>query len=338
MSATLSIGLVGAGRIASTWVAAVEALAAREQDDSARPKLIGIADPRAEAAQSLAEAANCPAFSDLDALLDGARPEILIVSAPPAAHPSLAVRALEAGVPTLIEKPLAIDRAGALAIREAARRQGTPFSMASKFRFVDGLVRARGLVGTGALGRVAMQHIVFSGRVDMRDRWNSHAEISGGGVLSDNGTHAADIFRFLHGPIVEVMAAEGPRLQGLAVEDSVRVQVRNAEGTLGLFDLSWSLPGGRDNYVEIQGDAGCAEIGWRRSRWRRRADEEWTELGSGYDKIAAFSAQLADFRDALATPRAPLVGEADALASVFVIEAAYRSLASKNWESVEDEA
>ncbi|MEZ6195421.1 MAG: Gfo/Idh/MocA family oxidoreductase [Planctomycetota bacterium] len=330
MTRPFRIGLVGAGRIASTWVDAVARL------DGA--SLVGIADPRREAAASLAEAAGCPGFANDAELVAAVAPDALVVCTPPATHPEIAIRALRAGVPTIVEKPLAITREAAAAIAAASRECGTPFTMASKFRFVDDLVRARSLVATGALGRVATHHTVFTGRVEMRDRWNSDAAISGGGVLSDNGTHAFDVFRFLHGPIVAVHATAAPRLQEIPVEDTVRLLVRNAEGVLGLFDLSWSLPGGRENFVDVQGDDGCVEIGWRRSRWRRRGDQDWMELGPGYDKTAAFAAQLADFRDALREGRAPLVGPAAALASVAAVEAAYRSLDSGAWTAVEEPA
>jgi predicted dehydrogenase len=125
----------------------------------------------------------------------------------------------------------------------------------------------------------------------MSNRWNSDPAVSGGGVLIDNGTHSVDIIRYFLGPIAEVLAVEGRRVQTLAVEDTVQMFVRATSGARGTIDLSWSLDKERDSYIEIYGSNGTVRVGWKESKFRQATSHDWVVFGSGYDKIGAMRAQ-----------------------------------------------
>ena len=92
---------------------------------------------------------------------------------------------------------------------------------------------ARDSHGSGEIGELVFAENAFTSLVDMRNRWNSDAAVSGGGVLIDNGTHAVDILRYLLGNFATFRSVEGRRMQGLAVEDTVRLFVHNDDGVHG---------------------------------------------------------------------------------------------------------
>ena len=123
--------------------------------------------------------------------------------------------------------------------------------------------------------------------------------ISGGGVLIDNGTHSVDIMRYFLGPLAEIQVIEGKRVQGIAVEDTVRLYVRSSAGVMGNIDLSWSINKELPHYISIYGSEGTIIVGWKESRYKRAADKDWIVFGKGYDKVQAFASQLRNFNAAV---------------------------------------
>lgn len=324
----MRFGLVGAGAIAQTWCQALE--------QSPAATLVGIVDVRAEVAAAAAERMKCQAFTSPGALVSGATPEAVLLCTPPSTHPELCAWFLERGIHVLCEKPLAVGLAEARAMCDAAERSEALLTMASKFRYVSDVVEAKAIVSSGLIGDVVLFENAFTSRVDMTRRWNADPEISGGGVLIDNGTHSVDILRYFLGPLVELQVIEGKRVQDIPVEDTVRMFVRSAAGVMGSIDLSWSLNKDLPNYLSIYGSQGTVHVGWKESKYRRASDEKWTVFGNGYDKFQAFGSQLGNFVRAARGEEAPLISLADALASVEVIEAGYDAMWRASWVPVEN--
>jgi predicted dehydrogenase len=313
------LALIGAGGIAQTYLRVLATL----RPDEAR--LVAVADAVPELATRAASPFGVPAFSDHLELLDRVDVDAVIVCTPPNTHFDIATDFLAAGISTLCEKPLTIDLASAQSLVRTARESAALLSMAAKFRFVTDVSEARRRLLAGEIGDVVLVENTFAAVVPMDGRWNADRDVSGGGVIIDNGTHSVDLVRWFAGPITEVMAVEGPRVQDLAVEDNAQLLTRSAQGATGRIDLSWSLAIDEPWFFRVHGTAGAIDIGWMESRIRVD-DGEWRRFGQGYDKLAAMGDQLRNFV-AAADGREPLaVGVDDAIASVEVIEAAYRSL------------
>lgn len=320
----LRLLLVGAGAIAGSYLQAcrqVPGLAVQ-----------AIVDPSPAARRAMADVA--PTFPDLPALFLSRLPiDAALVLAPPAHHEALSVALLARGLHVLCEKPLAPSVDAARRMLAAARATRSVLMMGSKFRYTPDVGAAKSLLQAGHCGDVVMYENVFCSHVDMTGRWNADPAQSGGGVLIDNGCHSVDLARFLLGPIARVQAQFGRRAQPIAVEDTARILFTSESGALGSIDLSWSVHKETDAYVRIHGTAGTLEIGWRLSRWKL-VGSEWRPFGRGYDKIAAFENQLRNFAGTVRGQEAPVIDDADAMASVVVVDTAYRSAAEERWIAV----
>ncbi len=324
--APLRFGLVGAGRIGETYAAALAGLPTA--------RLVAVADRDPERAAIVAGPARATTHPSGESMLAAGGLDAVIVCTPPDSHARFSIAAAEAGYHVLCEKPVARGVPEARAVIDAAARAGVRFTMGAKYRFVPEVSEAARILASGHLGRLVMVENTFAAPTDMRGRWNADPGVSGGGVLIDNGTHSVDLLRALAGDVTEVLAVPAPRVQDLPVEDTVRVLARCADGALGVLFLSWSLDARDRAYLVLHAEAGQVQVGWRGGRYRCGANGDWVHFGGGYDKVAAIRAQVANLVDAVRDPNRLLVGPEDALASVAVIEAAYRAMRTDAWTPV----
>lgn len=326
MSAPLRFGLVGAGGIAQSYVQVFEPY------ESAG--IVGVADTRVEAARSTAEELGCPAYGSHEEMLGAASLDAALVCTPPATHHDICLHFLEREVPVLCEKPLTLDAGSARHLLEVADRKSTTLTMAAKFRYVEDVIHAKAVVTSGILGELILFENAFASRVNMAGRWNSDPAVSGGGVIIDNGTHSVDVARYLLGPIAELMAVEGKRVQGLPVEDTAQLFIRSVDGVMGTIDLSWSIDKELDNLIKVYGTHGMIEVGWRESRYRQTSSPDWVVFGEGYDKLSAMRRNVDNFCRSLRREEPLLITAKDAMASVEVVETAYASLRENHWVPV----
>jgi predicted dehydrogenase len=319
----LRIGLIGAGAIAQTYAQAAAVCPAVQ--------FVGVADVRETNAQEMAEKLGCAAFPNHEAMFSQTQCDAVVICAPPITHADLCEWFLQRNVHVLCEKPLAPNVTDCQRIVDAAHASSALLTMASKFRYVEDVACAKKLLNDGLIGEVVLFENAFTSRVDMVNRWNSNPAISGGGVLIDNGTHSVDIMRFLLGPLAELQVIEGLRVQPISVEDTVKIYLKSEAGVMGSVDLSWSINKELSDYIRIYGSEGTISIGWKESKYRRATDKEWTVFGRGYDKVQAFSSQLTNFARAARGLEPLEITLDDAIASVEVVDAAYRALLSAKW-------
>lgn len=289
---------------------------------------MGVVDPDGCTAEPFADAAGVPWLASFEDLMSAVALDAVVVCTPPEGHADAAITAARAGVHALCERPLAVDRAGAWAMCQAARASGTVLAMSTKFRYAADVERACNLLRLGVLGDIIVVATEFSMVVDQSRRAGT------GGVLLDYGADALDIVRYLLGPLDSLSAAEGSRPQALGVEETVQLFVRSADGSYATIGLSWSAPPTSPYYVQIAGTRGRISLGWQESLYRGEGDESWKAFGNGYDAVSALAGQVDDF---VGTVRTGVPGRAaldDGLASVAAIEAAYASLARERWVTI----
>ena len=325
----LRFGLVGAGGIAQAYAQAF--------NESKCCELVAIADVRPEAAAALAEIVGGKVYADYKQLAD-VELDAVIVSTPPSTHPEIACFFMERGTPVLCEKPLCVSVADAEKMIAAAENSGVQFTMASKFRYCDDVIKAKGILASGVLGEVLQFENAFTAKVDMSKRWNSDAAMSGGGVLIDNGTHSVDIIRYFMGGIESVLVVDAGGTQGLSVDENVKMFAKTKGNVTASVDLTWGINKELPYFISIYGSNGTLHIGWRESKYKLNSSPDWTVFGPGYDKVASFKGKIENFANALRGKEELYIKPADALASVQVIDAAYKSMRQNLWQPVVEKA
>ncbi len=311
------IGIIGCGGIAAAHINAY-----RENDSA---NLVSFCDADMEKAKECADKFEGRFYSDYREMIEKERLDGVSICTPPSSHKDIAVTLLSRGINVLCEKPLAISAFQARQMADTATKNNVLLLTAFKFRFFDKVLKARELISQGVIGRVIMFRNMFGGAIDMSKRWFSKREISGGGVLIDNGVHAIDLVRFLFGEVKSVSARIATFAQDIEVEDTARLLLEMENGSLGTVDLSWSIPYPQPFYLEIYGSKGSIMVGGDILRYRSREMKDWIEEKEKLDGEGAFVRQIGHFLNCIKRKETPIVNGIDGLRALEVIEAAYKS-------------
>lgn len=154
-SAPFRIVVAGCGGIAQAWLAPLA-----QRADAAIVGLVDL-DPRRAAERAAAFAPQAATGADLAAMIDRARPDIVVDLTVPDAHAEVACLALGRGCHVLAEKPLAASMDGARRILAAARAAGRIHAVMQNRRYLPGIRRLRRALADPALGGLAELHADF---------------------------------------------------------------------------------------------------------------------------------------------------------------------------------
>jgi predicted dehydrogenase len=327
MDERVRIGIIGLGRAGAIHLDAIRLLSGAH--------VAAICDASDQVRQN-ASNDGYAVYADLDEMLANADLEAAIICTPPSDHAATAVRCLQRGLHVLCEKPLALSTGDVLTMLQTANQHRRKLLVASKFRHVPEITRARAIIDSGEIGDPVTFEISFCSSVDMTGRWNSQRNKAGGGVIIDNGCHGFDIISFLFGSIRRVHATRLRSLQSIGVEDSATILVWAGDDVIGKVDLSWSIATPRDSYLVVHGSRGSVQVGWKTSGVQL-ASQPWQAMGAPYDKIAAHRAMLERFALAVRNGHESWISTAECLQTVAAVDAAYRSLesGSTEWVSIQ---
>lgn len=159
---------------------------------------------------------------------------------------------------------------------------------------------ARSLIGPGGLGDVLYLKGTYgkSGGKHFRQNWRNDREISGGGILLDQGIHLLDVFHLFLGPLAVVDAVLADSFWQCGVEDNAFVLLRSEQGVPAFLHSSSTLwkhtfqleVGCRDGYMIAHGL--LSQTGsYGRERLiigRRQFEDEASALGNPREEIIHF--------------------------------------------------
>ncbi len=233
-SQVLRIAVVGAGLIGVRHMALVRA--------NADTTLAALIDPSPHAA-ALAQAEEVPYFRTLADYLAAARgtarPDGVILATPNALHVADALACLQAGIATLIEKPLADTLVDARRLLQAAASSPVALLVGHHRRHSHTLQQVRQTLESGALGKiVSLSGSALFFKPDSYFNAAPWRRQAGGGPVLINLIHEIDSLRFLLGDIVQVQALTSNAVRQFEVEDSAVINLRFASGALASFSLS----------------------------------------------------------------------------------------------------
>lgn len=226
--------------------------------------------------------------TDVDALLSDARIDVVHVCTPNNTHVPLGRAVLEAGKHLVLEKPIALDSAGANQLVEVAAGAGRHAMVALTYRGYPMVRRARTAVEDGELGKIRLVHggYLQDWLADAGDyNWRIDPEVGGQSrAVADIGTHWFDTAEFVTGLRVEAVLAdfatfmptrmraagasaafstpEGP-MESVRVEseDAATILLRFAGGVRGSCVVS-QVSTGRKNALSLHVDGASRSLTW----------------------------------------------------------------------------
>ncbi|ACI56735.1 oxidoreductase domain protein [Rhizobium leguminosarum bv. trifolii WSM2304] len=305
--------------------------------------LVAVVDPTS-VGQKIAEEAGVrwfPSFADMIAVQ---RPDGVIIATPNQVHVSNGMEAIEAGIPALIEKPVADDIADGEKLIETAKAKGVPLLTGHHRRHNPMMQKAKQIIESGRLGRILVVNAMFwlfkpDDYFDMP--WRRER---GAGPVFLNLIHDIDNLRYLFGDIAAVEARESNVMRGNAVEETAVILIEFKNGILGTASVSdsvvapwsWEMTTG-ENAAYPKTEEACYMIGGTHGSlavpsldiWCNPAERSWLEPFDrkriSVETEDPLVLQIRQFCKVIRGHEEPLVSGREGLETLKVIEAVKRS-------------
>ena len=336
-----TFGIIGGGMIAQFHAQAIEAMEGG--------KLGAIYARNSAQATKLASQFNCKAYSDLSEFLADKSIDIVTIATPSGAHLEPVVAAAKAGKHILCEKPLEVTPSRIAEMISVCEQEGVVLAGIFNRRFNPAVTALKEAVDQGRFGRLTLcdaqikwyrtQAYYDSGK------WRGTWALDGGGALMNQSIHTIDLLLYLVGKVKRVSASVACLThENIEVEDTAVAILEFENGALGTIQGATSCWSATGHPAEIQlcgneGSVFMADEHFRTWDFKKVLPEDALikvnllqatakGLGANDPKAINFLGHQRNFEDmvqALETGRAPLITGAEAMKSVALIDAIYRS-------------
>lgn len=318
-----------------------------------RDQIVSIYSRREESAKKFAQDYKVPHWTtNMEEAI--ARPEVTVVcvSLPNNLHEEAVMLCCKHKKAVMVTKPLGRNAAEAKRMLEAVEKAGIFNGYLEDLVYTPKFLKAHESVSKGALGRIlwAKSRETHPGP---HSEWFWDLEQAGGGCILDLGCHCVEIARSYIGKDilpVEVMCWADTQVKPIEAEDHAIGLVKYENGAIGQFEVSWTFRGGLDLRDEVMGTEGTiwingflrtgiemfttgkgadyvAEKAESNSGWLFPVGDELNELG--------YNHMFMDMFNALEQGKAPKETFYDGYVVNAILDAAYRSAKSKQWEPVQ---
>lgn len=297
---------------------------------NSRVRVSGVADSALAAKRRVSEY-GVPCYDTLDELLTTGL-DALVIATPTQSHAAIALQAVSAEIPLLIEKPLAATREESVRMLAAFSAVKVPVLVGHHRRYYPVIETARQMIADGLIGQL----IAVNGQWTTR-KHDSYFEpdwrrkIEAGPVLT-NLVHDLDTLRYICGDVISVQAHSASN-RGFDKEDSVAIILQFLNGALGTFLLSdvapspwtWEFAVGESNYpklpirqnqLRIMGSEGALELP-KLVKWTHTDSANHWHVPMHMEEISTatvdpFAVQCDHFCDVIEGRKSPRIDATDA--------------------------
>lgn len=318
----LRVGLIGLGSMGRHHARVIRATPGMD--------LVAVADP---AGDKFGVAGELPVLPDVAALIDAGL-DAAMVAVPTIYHEDVALALAEAGVHTMVEKPIAATAASGRRVAEAFDKAGLVGAVGYVERCNPALRALRERLDAGELGQVY--------QVLTRRQGPFPARISDVGVVKDLATHDIDLTAWVAGAPYESVSAQVAYRSGRENEDMVVATGRLANGVIVSHTVNWLTPfkervtivtGEKGAFVAdtLTGDLTFYANGTVESTWDQIANFRGVSEGDviryAIPKREPLALEQEHFRDAVRGDASGIVTMAEGVATLDVIDAVLASAA-----------
>lgn len=264
----MRVAVVGTGG----WAQQHARIFARRNDT----ELVGVVGRDPERTRARAAAYGTEAFTDIDVMLERARPQLVTVCLPNESHFDATLHVIRAGVPLLVEKPLVFDLSEADTLISEAAAHDLFFAINFNHRYAEPVLRAHAAIRDGVIGTPVFASWRFGGEANHGT--SRHAN------LIETQCHGFDMLEHLVGPISSVAAQMTDMTYGdwSTVALALSFESRAVGTMLGSYDSSYAYEDSQ--LVEINGTEGRLVIRdtVRELSIQRAGDETQSVWRAGY--------------------------------------------------------
>lgn len=306
-----------------------------------------------ERAKAFAEEWDIPEWTtDMEEAIRHPETDAVVIGVPNHLHEKAAVAAAKAGKAVLCTKPLARTAEEAKRMLDAVEEAGVFHGYLEDLVYTPKTLKALNSVKNDALGKILWVRSRETHGGPHSD-WFWDKEKAGGGAIVDMGCHCIEIARSFIGKDVrpvEVMCWADTQVHPIDAEDHAVGLVRYANGAIGQFEVSWAFRGGMDLRDEVAGTEGTIWLNhWLRTGFemftatgeegyvseKTETDQGWLfPVGDEVDSLG-YVEMFNDMLDSLDNGESPTEDFYDGYVVNAIVDAAYRSAESKQWEPVE---
>ncbi len=341
----MNIAMLGSGFIGRFYADSLQGYRSKD-------KIVTIYSRKEESAKKFAADYKVAfATTEMEAAIHRPEVEIVCISLPNNLHEAAVLLCCKHKKAVITTKPLGRNAEEAKRMLEAVEKAGIFNGYLEDLVYTPKFLKAHESVKNGALGRIlwAKSRETHPGP---HSDWFWDLEQAGGGCILDLGCHCVEIARSYIGKDikpVEVMCWADTQVKPIDAEDHAIGLVKYENGAIGQFEVSWTFRGGLDLRDEVMGTEGTIWINsflrtgfemfttGKASNYvaeKAESDKGWLfPVGDELNELG-YNHMFMDMFNAMEQGKQPKETFYDGYVVNSVLDAAYRSAKTKQWEPV----